>query len=312
MGVAREAVAEHIPPGAIRVLTSDFLRLFFRNVDVSVASNIRFNCRMIADDGGTVDFQINAGNASTTTWAETAFTSSSHIVPANGWIVSIAATSTDGGFLAIPGQVWFKIEFMRSDGGNIPATFAVIAKHNHGSKWWTWNAGDQAESPFYEGPGAGIGTPAKTFTFQGTVVNGAGGAGNNSLTIVPPSGGRFRVLAFQATNNDTSARTADILIQDTSTGNDLVAYITGLSLSAGQSANLPVTNAQASNAPASGLQNVWIAGGNEFFAVIAAVAASQDTAWACILEVFGGAPTLTLAGASTPTLTTNISRFETG
>lgn len=305
-------MAEHIPPGAIRILTSDFLRLFFRNVDVSVASNIRFNCRMIADDGGTVDFQINAGNASTTTWAETAFTSSSHIVPANGWIVSIAATSTDGGFLSIPGQVWFKIEFMRSDGGNIPATFAVIAKHNHGSKWWTWNAGDQAESPFYEGLGAGIGTPGKLFTFQGTVVNGAGGAGTNSLTIVPANASRFRILALQCTNNDTTGRTCDVVIEDASGGFDLIALITGLSLTAGHSANIPTSAVQATNAPVNLANQIWVAGGNQVTASIAAIAASQDTAFACVLEVFGGAPTFTLAGASTPTLTTNISRFETG
>lgn len=57
---------------------------------------------------------------------------------------------------------------------------------------------------------------------------------------------------------------------------------------------------------------LWLAGGDVLVGTVAAVAASQDTAWSALMKVWGAAPTLTLAGASTPTITTNTSRFETG
>ena len=156
-------------------------------------------------------------------------------------------------------------------------------------------------------------TPGKLYTFQGTVVNGAGGAGNQSLETVAPAGGRIEVLNSRILNGDTVARVVQAEIDDASGGN-VIAIYESVSANAGTSHEQPLGSVASAAAStfASGIQPIIVAGANVYRLSVASVAASQDSAYALLLRVWGGTPTFTLAGASTPTLTTNTSRFEGG
>jgi hypothetical protein len=176
--------------------------------------------------------------------------------------------------------------------------------------FWSW--GQDSQSPWYD-PSC----PCKMFTFQGTIVNGAGGAGTQSYTFAPGTGGRIRLVAGRFLNGDTATRTPIVDIQD-GAGRSLVPLIEGGTIGIGGSLPLPHTHSSfAATDTSAGLAGnddaaPWIAGANILSIALSAVAASQDTALGAIFEVYGGAPTIVLAGASTPTVTTNVSRFEGG
>lgn len=174
----------------------------------------------------------------------------------------------------------------------------------------TWIAGNPVhfKNAFY-----GNDVDGKLYTFQGTVVNGAGGAGTQSLTIAPPGGGRFEVLSSRVLNGDTVGRTLQVEIDDAVGGNIIAVYESVIANAAtSHEQPLGTVTSAATSTFNGGIQPITVAGANVYVMSVAAVAASQDSAYACVLRVWGGAPTFTLAGASTPVLTTNTSRFEGG
>lgn len=159
------------------------------------------------------------------------------------------------------------------------------------------------------GPFTLDGRPWSLFTFQGTVVNGAGGAGDQTLTIAPAAGSRVRMAIACIDNGDTSNRVSDIQVLDPT--NRIGILMTG-TINAANSCSWPNGSAQSATSNGAGIGPSEIAGSLTYQLRVIAVAASENSAFGVSLWVQGGAPTCTLAGASTPTLTTNTSRFETG
>jgi len=217
-------------------------------------------------------------------------------------LTSVTVTSDN---ITDPTQLWTAV-FLFRQGGVVSwlCEGYVYAEHLP-----SWSTGFQTRAQFAK---ADPSTQGALYTFQGTVVNGAGGAGNQSYTIAPATGGRFKIIGWRLLNGDTAGRTATVQILDGVAGNLVLELETAVTLGAGSATNYPYSNTLGTGDTPAGSDSIEVAGGNVFVATLAAVAASQDSAFGAILAVWGGAPTVTLAGASTPTLTTNTSRFETG
>lgn len=149
------------------------------------------------------------------------------------------------------------------------------------------------------------------FIFIGKVTNGAGGAGTQSATFVPAAGSRFEIIEAEVINSDTVARLVTISVDDGT--NTLWEPVAGGSANAGAVTRLPIVgSAFAAAGNAADQPRITVADGMRFVMSVAAVAASQDTDYRAILRVWGAAPTVTLAGASTPTLTVTTSTFALG
>lgn len=210
------------------------------------------------------------------------------------------------GTVQAPGRLWCGVFLTRK--GQIIGQF--IGDFQTASYLPTWIAGSPATliHPDYDPR-----TAAKLFVFQGTVVNGAGGAGDQSLTVTAAAGSRVEIVSFEIINQDTAAR-ATTLTQDDGSGNILLHVLQSAgSLAAAASLMFPQLGSVAGTSGNQGNpQRVMIAGTARLIATVAAVAASQDSAYSFVALVWGGAPTCTLAGASTPTLTTNVSGFLAG
>lgn len=185
----------------------------------------------------------------------------------------------------------------------------LIGDFLNGNHFPSWVAG---QSPIIRGPFfAGRENAPSLFTFQGEVVNGAGGAGDQSLTVTPAAGSRVLILYGRMANLDTAARNLTWLVDDGT--NIIMDFYNATATNAAAVQRIPLTGA----APAVGGTGVfnpqiWLGPGERLVGTLAAVAASENSTWAIQALVWGAAPTFTLAGASTPTLTTNTSRFETG
>ena len=204
-----------------------------------------------------------------------------------------------------PGQTWGAV-FLQ-EGGQLSTWLCEGYPGDTHAVGWT--AGSQSYAQMAK---ADVARDGALYSFQGEVINGAGGAGDQSLTIAAAAGSRVRVRSIRASNGDIAARTLTIRLLDAVGGNVLHELATAVSLTAAAATNWPVSNALAAGDSPGSLRDCWIAGANVLVGTLAAVALSQNSLWSCVLEVWGGPPILTLAGASTPTLTVNTSRFETG
>lgn len=216
-------------------------------------------------------------------------------------------TSTNS---SIPDVMWTRISFVNaiteSSNHDVYRTIEWFTDSNSQSSWP--DAGER--KPFFGGENGENGVVPRIFTWQGTVANGAGGAGDQTYTVAAPSGGRFELLAAQLTNNDTAARVCGVQVTDGT--NQLYQPMIGASIAAANSVNLPQIGAAQTAGNVNGLTRIVIAGGHRLIFTVVAVAASQDSALGLVLKFWGGAPTVTPAGASTPVLTTNTSQVEAG
>lgn len=309
-----------IPAGALRVLQGDaVLPQYITAATTLTDTTIR--CTVIGDDGSTRKIDVGPFTCATlsTLSGATGSPGQAFGVPVNGWIVEMVMVSGTWGSVTpvIPGSFWLEMlvidnsatiasTTIRSRAARFASQVHTTASSAYGA--WHWRAGMPNQAPNFD-----LTTPPKLFTFQGTVANGAGGAGDQTLTIVAPSGGRVHLLYGAITNQDTVARAASMTITDGTNLLHTAAF--NSALGAGNQLPIPstnVTDAASFTGTNGGIMPYWIAGAMQIVLKVAAVAASQDSAYAVVLEVYGGAPTPTLAGASTPVLTTNTSAFMAG
>lgn len=258
------------------------------------------------NDGHWIAFGPSA--FTTTTWAATDATPADNRFTGDLLIHSMQWTRTSANS-AIPGALWTRISFIS----------AITESSNHDCyrsvEWYTDSNAQGSwpdaatRTPLANGEN---GVPKRIWVFQGTVVNGAGGAGNQTLTATAGTGSRFRVLFGQIVNGDTVARAAVVTITD-GTNNLTVPGFNG-ALGAGNILFIPSTGTTdaSATAPNGVLGPYWIAGTMTIELRNTAVAASQDSAFALVCEVEGAIPNPQLAGASTPVLTVNTNAFMGG
>lgn len=243
----------------------------------------------------------------TTSWAPTDATPAGAVFDGDYLIHSMQWTRTVANS-AIVDALWTRITFVaaRSESSNHDA-YRTVEWYTDAQRQSGWPDAPQ-RSPLYDGEN---GVAPRLYSFQGTVANGAGGAGNQSSTVAIANGGRLEVVYHHIINQDTAARATTFILDD-GAGNTLAFLLQSAgNLAAAASLAYPQTGSVAQAAGNQGNSPRMIVGGsNRLISTVVAVAASEDSAYAYVLLVFGPSPSFTLAGASTPVLTTNVSRFE--
>lgn len=149
-----------------------------------------------------------------------------------------------------------------------------------------------------------------SWEYQAQITNGAGGAGNQSVILTPGVGDEFELYFATITNGDTASRTVTAEIRDDS--DNRLAVLGTISLDAAAVLQIPTapqaaaTGGNAADAPAA--TRFIISGDMDLRLLVASVAASQDSTYTIVGRIRGSAPTVTEAGASTPTITINTER----
>lgn len=293
--------------GGIPLTNTDQLFLFWRNrTTQSTGVTVRATVYDPATNK-TRTFPAVGPLSSTGTTFTNETTTGSEVGLFNDGEILVAVMVTTGQ-ITDPTQLWVAVELFR--GGNSVAWLCEGYCHG-GSHVPSWQTG---ASNFSQLSLANPATDGALYTFQGEVVNGAGGAGVQSLTVAPATGGRFRVLGLISVNGDTAAVNHSAHIYNGASTNavDIIRpLLTASSVAAAGAIAWPGFGGSTVIAHGDG-PSAWVAGANRLVILTGSVAASENTNFGVVLEVWGAAPTFTLAGASTPTLTVNISRFEPG
>ncbi len=143
-----------------------------------------------------------------------------------------------------------------------------------------------------------------TWTYQADITNGAGGAGTQTYTITPGDRAYMDFLYGQVFQGDTVGRVITVAIDDGAT-NELTELmrITGDAASRHSIPHSDVADAAGTHLSAGA--SIRISGAMDLIVTIAAVAASQDTAFGCACTIYGALPTASEVGASTPTINVN-------
>ncbi len=138
--------------------------------------------------------------------------------------------------------------------------------------------------------------------YHATVTNGAGGAGNQSYTLTPGTSNELEILYGVIFNGDSAGRVATVEI-DTGTAGETLAEIVSVTADAGSSHSFPHSDvAAAGGTHLSAGPRIFLSGGMRLVATVAAVAASEDSAFGLVCRIRGPVPTVVEAGASTPTI----------
>lgn len=220
----------------------------------------------------------------------------------------LVAVTVTAGTITNPTQLWVAVALFRS--GSVAAWLCDgYVSDSHLPSWRTGSAN------FSQLVMANPATDGALYTFQGTLLNDGATAGNHVLTVNAAAGSRVELISLRVLNSDASARTLTAVIDDGANVLDDLQPTTGVALAAATSAMMPIAGATvpaATSTQRSPARGVFIAGANRLLATLAAVAVSQDSAWALVLKVWGEAPTIALTGPAGVTATTNTSRFEPG
>ena len=151
----------------------------------------------------------------------------------------------------------------------------------------------------------GVWKAGRLFVYQADVTNGAGGAGNQSYTFTPGDGNELEILYGELLNGDTSTRVATLEIDD---GTNHLAYLGNESVTAGSRMAFPTADPPGNDSTVSAGAPLLLSGTMRLIVLLASVAASQNSALGLVIRLRGGVPTITEAGASTPTINVNVER----
>jgi hypothetical protein len=287
-----------VPAGAKRVRPQQRITVTVRTlVDLS-ATDLVLRLTYIGDDGKTYP-QVAPIRTATATWAPVSIGVLNP--PCNGWLIHAAISGTGISTLDAGPAGWLWLGMFA---GNDPTGLQIewqIASLLKGSLL-TWSAGDADAHP-----GFWPDSPSKWLAYRATIVNGAGGAGNQSYTFTPGIGGRFRIHNLQLMNGDTVARNGQANIQRAS--DNIVGLAdagpgVGANIAAGAWQGYPSQGAFAvPYTGGAGQRYPWVVGDAELVVTLAAVALSQNSECLALLEFWGPPPSVLEAGASTPTIT---------
>lgn len=140
------------------------------------------------------------------------------------------------------------------------------------------------------------------FIYFATIVNGAGGAGDHTYIVTAGVGNELEILGGVILNGDTSSRTVTVKT-DTGVADENVdgSLPEGTALGAGTRMGLYRGDASV-NAPQA-FGRMVLSGSLRLVVRVAAVTASENSAFGFIARLRGGIPTIAETGASTPTIT---------
>lgn len=147
------------------------------------------------------------------------------------------------------------------------------------------------------------------FAYQATIINGAGGGGNISTTLVPGDGQEFELYWGTVSHNDATASDIDVQIRDDSANvlvnlYDVDAVTQNSLCQFPAEAGAPSTSGNTSPQPT----RFVISGTMDLFITALAIDLSEGTTTSIVGRVRGNPPTITEAGNSTPAITINTER----
>ncbi len=146
------------------------------------------------------------------------------------------------------------------------------------------------------------------FIYHADILNGAGGSGTTSYTVVPGAGNELEILYGHIFNGDTVGRGSKVEI---SSGANFLASLlddqTGIALDPGAAQSYPHSDEVAAGGGSTvGGVRLFLAGTMDLEGAILAVGSSDDTRFAMVARLRGGMPIITEAGISTPTININV------
>ncbi len=147
------------------------------------------------------------------------------------------------------------------------------------------------------------------FVYQSTIINGAGGGGDCSVTLTPGQGNEFELYWGTISHDDATASDVDVQIRDDgarvlATLYDVDAVVQNALC---QFPPAPGTSATSGNdAPAA--TRFFISGTMDLFMAALAIDLSEGTTNVIVGRVYGSVPTITESGNSTPAITINTER----
>lgn len=147
------------------------------------------------------------------------------------------------------------------------------------------------------------------FIYQASVINGAGGGGDVAVQLVAGAGNEFELLYGTISHNDATASDVDVVIRDAD--DDLLLNLYDVdAVTQNSLCQFPTAGGAPSTAGNAAPQHTrfFLAGDMELFVTALAIDASEGIAVSIVGRVYGGLPTITEAGNSTPTITINEER----
>ena len=143
----------------------------------------------------------------------------------------------------------------------------------------------------------------RTWVYQSDITNGAGGGGNASVTVVPGAGNELEILYGSIFNGDTTSRGCRGYITDDDS--NILTYILNGTIGAGDYLMFPNTLDLADNVANTMTTRHILSGTMELVLVVLSLGAADDAAFGLVCRLRGGMPTVTEAGAATPTININ-------
>lgn len=149
------------------------------------------------------------------------------------------------------------------------------------------------------------------FVYRSTVINGAGGGGDCSVTLTPGAGNEFELYFGRISHNDATASNIDVHIRDEDDNVQAALYdvdaVTQNSIC--QFPTAPAAAGTAGNAGDSPAATRFIISGTmDLFMNAVAIDASEGTTNTLVGRVYGGMPAVVESGNSTPTITITTER----
>lgn len=147
-----------------------------------------------------------------------------------------------------------------------------------------------------------------TFIYQSTVINGGGGGGDVSVTLTPGRGNEFELYYGRVSHDDATASTVNARIRDDGarTLTSLMALASVTQNSVNQYPSAPAAVATGGNeADSPAATRFIISGTMDLFVNAVAIDAAEGGTFVIVGRVYGGVPTITESGNSTPTITIN-------
>lgn len=148
--------------------------------------------------------------------------------------------------------------------------------------------------------------------YRATVINGAGGGGDTSVTLTPGQGNEYALIQGSVSHDDATASTINALVRDED-DNTQIGMIDALASVTQNSVNyfpsgigtIPATGGNQSGVP----HPLIVAGTMDIFVNAVAIDASEGSTHTLIGRVAGSEPFIAEAGNSTPTITITTERI---
>ncbi len=145
--------------------------------------------------------------------------------------------------------------------------------------------------------------------YQASVINGGGGGGDVSILLSPGTGNEFELFYGTVSHDDATPSDVDVVIRDAD--DDLLLNLYDVdAVTQNSLCQFPTAGGAPSTSGNAAPQHTrfFLSGDMELFITALAIDLSEGITVSLVGRVYGGLPTVTEAGNSTPAITINEER----